>query len=69
MLDEVLVDSAIAYGELTIDGGGAAIVRVLTYLRDEPRLLFKELVDLCGVDYPAARAAVRRGLPPAVAAP
>ena len=30
-----------------------AIVRVLTFLRDEPGLLFKELVDLCGVDYPA----------------
>ena len=28
-------------------------MRVLTFLRDEPSLLFKELVDLCGVDYPA----------------
>ncbi len=29
-----------------------AIVRVLTHLRDDPRFLFKVLVDLCGVDYP-----------------
>jgi NADH-quinone oxidoreductase subunit C len=29
-----------------------AIVRVLTYLRDQPNCQFKMLVDLCGVDYP-----------------
>ena len=40
-------------GELSITVTGSAIARVLTYLRDEPSLLFKELVDLCGVDYPA----------------
>ena len=27
-------------------------MRVLTFLRDDPGLLFKELVDLCGVDWP-----------------
>jgi NADH-quinone oxidoreductase subunit C len=42
----------IVRGELILRTGRAAIVRVLTYLRDDPRLLFKELVDLCGVDYP-----------------
>ena len=52
VLDEVLVDKKIAAGELTITVAGAAIARVLTYLRDEPSLMFKELVDLCGVDYP-----------------
>ena len=51
-LDEVLVDSAIAYGELTLTVEPAAIARVLTFLRDEPGLLLNELVDLCGVDYP-----------------
>jgi NADH-quinone oxidoreductase subunit C len=29
-----------------------AIVPALTFLRDDPRCLFKVLVDLCGVDYP-----------------
>ncbi len=52
VLDEVLVARAIAYDELTITVAPGSIVRVLTYLRDEPSLLFKELVDLCGVDYP-----------------
>jgi NADH-quinone oxidoreductase subunit C len=52
VLGEVLVDKAIAHGELTITAAGAALARVLTYLRDEPALMFKELVDLCGVDYP-----------------
>jgi NADH-quinone oxidoreductase subunit C len=52
VLDEVLVDKQIAYDELTIFVATGAIARVLTFLRDEPSLLFKELVDLCGVDYP-----------------
>jgi NADH-quinone oxidoreductase subunit C len=56
VLGEVLVDKAIAHGELTITVAGAALARVLTYLRDEPALMFKELVDLCGVDYPEREA-------------
>jgi NADH-quinone oxidoreductase subunit C len=52
VLEEVLLDRVIAYDELTITVAGNALPRVLTYLRDEPSLLFKELVDLCGVDYP-----------------
>lgn len=51
-LEEVLVDKSIAYDELTLTVAAPAVPRVLTYLRDEPSLLFKELVDLCGVDYP-----------------
>ena len=53
VLGEVIVDRAIAHGELTLVVQGAEIVRVLTFLRDDPALLFKELVDLCGVDYPS----------------
>ena len=41
-----------ANGEMTITVAGSAIERVLTKLRDHPNLLFKELVDICGVDYP-----------------
>ena len=52
VLEEVLVDKQIAYDELTIVVATGSIARVLTFLRDEPSLLFKELVDLCGVDYP-----------------
>ncbi len=51
-MGEVLLESRIAFGELTIVVPAARIRQVLTYLRDDPALLFKELVDLCGVDYP-----------------
>ena len=51
-LGEVLIDSAIVRGELTLRVQAGAIARVLTYLRDEPNCQFKLLVDLCGVDYP-----------------
>jgi NADH-quinone oxidoreductase subunit C len=30
----------------------AAIVKVVTFLRDDDKCLFKLLVDICGVDYP-----------------
>lgn len=53
VIDEVLVEKKIAFDELTLTVQAGSIVRVLTYLRDEPSLMFKELVDLCGVDYPS----------------
>jgi NADH-quinone oxidoreductase subunit C len=51
-LGDVLVESAIAHGELTLRVHASAIARVLTYLRDDPNCQFKLLVDVCGVDYP-----------------
>lgn len=44
--------SVIDRGELTLTVQASAIVRVLTYLRDDTNCLFKMLVDVCGVDYP-----------------
>ena len=44
--------SAIAYDELTVEAEAAAIVRVLTYLRDDPQCEFKVLIDICGADWP-----------------
>jgi NADH-quinone oxidoreductase subunit C len=43
---------AIARGELTLVVEAADIVRVLTFLRDDPSCEFRILVDLCGVDWP-----------------
>jgi len=43
---------AVAHGELMVTVRAAAIVRVLTFLRDDSNCLFKVLVDLCGADYP-----------------
>ncbi len=43
---------ALANGELTIDVEIGEIVRVMSYLRDDPACEFKILVDICGVDWP-----------------
>jgi NADH-quinone oxidoreductase subunit C len=51
-LGDVLRESAVLRGELTLLVQAGAVVRVLTYLRDQPNCQFKMLVDLCGVDYP-----------------
>jgi NADH-quinone oxidoreductase subunit C len=51
-LGDVLLDSGIVRGELTIRVQASPIARVLSYLRDDPNCQFKLLVDLCGVDYP-----------------
>ena len=48
-LGDVLRDGAVVRGELTLLVQTGAIVRVLTYLRDQPNCRFKMLVDLCGV--------------------
>ena len=47
-----LVSLTAHHGELTIVVAAARIVDVLRHLRDDPAVDFKELVDLCGVDYP-----------------
>ena len=51
-LQEDAVRTEIVRGELILWAKRLSIVRVLTFLRDDPRCLFKVLVDLCGVDYP-----------------
>ncbi|CCG09322.1 NADH-quinone oxidoreductase subunit C [Pararhodospirillum photometricum] len=38
--------------ELVVMAHRPSIVRVLTFLRDDSACLFKQLVDLCAVDYP-----------------
>jgi NADH-quinone oxidoreductase subunit C len=51
-LGDVLRHGAVVHGELTLEVQTGAIVRVLTYLRDQPNCQFKMLIDICGVDYP-----------------
>jgi len=51
-LGDVLRESSIVRGELTIRVQTSAIARVLSYLRADPNCQFKLLLDLCGVDYP-----------------
>ena len=42
----------VAFGELTVKARADQIIKVLTFLRDDPECLFKQLVDVCGADYP-----------------
>lgn len=48
-----LIQADQAYGELTIEVYAGSIVRVLTILRDHPDCMFKQLLDICGVDTPS----------------
>lgn len=43
---------SVAFDELTIEARAEHIVKVLTFLRDDPECRFKSLMDICGVDYP-----------------
>ncbi|MEJ0044480.1 MAG: NADH-quinone oxidoreductase subunit C [Rhizomicrobium sp.] len=45
-------DHRLNVGELSIDVAAGEIVRVMSFLRDDPACEFKILVDICGVDWP-----------------
>ncbi|MEM7710985.1 MAG: NADH-quinone oxidoreductase subunit C [Pseudomonadota bacterium] len=47
-----MLSSSDTLAELTIEIRPDAIAKVLTTLRDDVRLQFWQLVDICGVDYP-----------------
>jgi NADH-quinone oxidoreductase subunit C len=47
-----IVDWRIAFGELTMVVAHNEIVAVARFLRDDPRLAFVNIIDICGVDYP-----------------
>ena len=51
-LGDILESHDIANGELTITVAPSEIVNVLRFLRDDPRLQFVSLIDICGVDFP-----------------
>lgn len=51
-LPGVVLESTIYKGQLTLTVGREAILETLTFLRDDPQMEFKMLVDLCGSDYP-----------------
>jgi NADH-quinone oxidoreductase subunit C len=51
LVDEV-VDTGVAHDELMVRVKRDALVRVLTFLRDDSNCQFKLLMDVCGVDFP-----------------
>lgn len=52
-LGSSVVETSIAHGELTIVVVTDHLPKVIKFLRDDPRCQFHNLVDICGVDYPA----------------
>jgi NADH-quinone oxidoreductase subunit C len=50
---DAIIDSTIAFGELTLTVVANEIVEVTRFLRDDPRLAFVSIIDICGVDYPS----------------
>ena len=51
-LPNEVLGTEIKGGELIVSAHRDAVVKVLTYLRDDPNCQFKQLSDVCGVDYP-----------------
>ena len=50
-LSDNLLRVGVRHGELVVTAAPDSIVKVLTFLRDDSSCQFKQLVDLCGVDY------------------
>lgn len=51
-LPQEVVGTHVAHDELMLMVRADMVVRALTFLRDDANCQFKQLVDLCGVDYP-----------------
>ncbi|MBL4791215.1 MAG: NADH-quinone oxidoreductase subunit C [Kordiimonadaceae bacterium] len=51
-LENELVSSDVSFGELTVVVRAEHIQKVLTFLRDDKECCFKQLIDVCGADYP-----------------
>ena len=52
VLSDQVMGTSIAHDELMVTARAEQIVKVVTFLRDDPMCLFKVLVDICGTDYP-----------------
>lgn len=52
VLENEVLDSVIAYGELSIIARADAIEKVLVFLRDDEECRFKQLIDITAVDWP-----------------
>lgn len=47
-----VISVAVAHGELMVEARPEGLVRLMTFLRDDPQCLFASLIDICGVDWP-----------------
>ena len=51
-LSDYVFAAEVTRDELTVNARADQVVRVLKFLKDDPRCRFEQLTDLCGVDYP-----------------
>ena len=51
-IPDAVAASHIRLGELTLETTPGKIVELLTFLRDDAGCLFKQVIDICGVDWP-----------------
>ncbi len=52
-LGDAINAAIVVNGELTLEARRAEIVKVISFLRDDPICKFSSLIDICGVDYPS----------------
>ena len=52
VLADQVIEAPVAHGELMITARAEQIIKVVTFLRDDPQCLFKVMVDICGIDFP-----------------
>jgi len=52
-LADAIVGCEIAHGELTVSVKATDIVRVASFLRDDPRCEFRSIIDITAVDWPS----------------
>ena len=50
---DAIIETTISFGELTLTVVPHEIVEMVRFLRDDPRLAFVSIIDICGVDYPS----------------
>ena len=51
-LPDITIPVTMEHGALVMNVSRDHVVRVLAFLRDDPDMMFKQLVDISGVDYP-----------------
>ena len=51
-LDNEVTAFSVKHGELTVLTRPSCITKVLKFLRDDSQCQFKQLIDVCGADYP-----------------
>lgn len=52
-LDNEIISTDVVNDELTIVSRPDCIIKVLTHLRDDSQCQFRQLMDICGADYPS----------------